>query len=255
MSTGSVEDRGWLQGSLVPNDLWDSLLIPERCSPPDHESQVVIISQSCDLTRPSAKEPWIELLILEKVARNNSFIFGKNPRRLHLDHNNANYEVKPWRRPLLPKATLEASSAKPIGHLDKKPLDILKGWLGRRYTRTALPTELQRRLEKAKELDDFFKTNGEYIESIYLMIDPLKDIPIEQTYDITAVFVITDDEVAKNKDAEFFDSLIKKTEELFKDETIGISFNCEARAMNEITLDEINRLIQWNDFDFESNRN
>lgn len=154
----SIKEKRWWQGSVIPS----ASLLPYITS--DNKADFwIITSQTCNLYNDNfQKVPVFELVAgyqITKVASNHSK--GDHPRTLHVeawsDDNESHIalEIDIQKRCWLPRRLLYEIQ-KPKYHIHQPQqhevdwLDNFAGWLGRSYTRLALPDEFNDAMNKSR---------------------------------------------------------------------------------------------------------
>lgn len=143
-----ILDKGWRQGSIFhPDDILKKLLLND-------EELLIICTQSCTVVSSRyTTDPTVEAMVVQTLAKYNPKTFeatGKNQRKLHLEVT-SNSQIKCIecdinrrfffnRQHLLKIAPLQEIE------IDTQGVSKLAGWLGRSYTRIALPDLLVERM-------------------------------------------------------------------------------------------------------------
>ncbi len=146
---------------------------------------LLIASHDCDLCCESfEEEPNFEVILCRSIpdeSEDGNRWLGKNPRRLQLRipaRQGSLYELDIHDRFSAPRSILVEfeeidQPSETISHADTA---VYRRWLGRRYYRTALPTEFNERSRPAQRyLGEKLKKVGGPITSIYLQIDPREE--------------------------------------------------------------------------------
>ena len=248
---------GWTQGSIfLPNDY---VRVPEGLERPD--AQLIVCTQACSLVSDSLKkDPWVELAVAVPVATyspKSGDATGKNARRYHLPVTgaafqaveidiNARFAVR--RESLLHFAPGQAKAT-------EEACRAFAGWIGRYYTRIALPNALVARLGGAvfEPLEKFLKKSPqgggpkhyEGVHSIYVRWEPSTELKLDESYDVD--FLILHDE------GEAADALERHLSEIGLDpggrvEKPGLTVSCSAQARSETVLTDLDgytRLSEW----------
>ncbi|MCJ2052104.1 hypothetical protein [Methylobacterium sp. J-070] len=248
---------GWTQGSLfLPNE---HVGIPEGLERPS--AHLIVCTQACSLVSDSLrKDPWVELAVVVPVATysgKSGEATGKNARRYHLPVSgaafqavdidiNARFAVR--RESLLHFAPGQAKAT-------EEACRAFAGWIGRYYTRIALPNALVARLRGSvfEPLEKFFKGSPkgggpkqyEGVHSIYVRWKPSTELQPNESYDVD--FLILHDEGAAA------DALERHLSEIGLDpggrvEKPGLTVSCSAQARSETVLTDLDgytRLSEW----------
>jgi hypothetical protein len=139
------------------------------------EDIFVIASQDCDICCDSyEEEPMFEVVVARHLPDDDSedgnFSFGKNPRRLQMRIERLGteslYELNINERLVVPRSFLAEAQDGPSGSLSARDLEVFRRWLGRRYYRSALPTEFNERCRPARDFaTQKLKKQGKLITS------------------------------------------------------------------------------------------
>lgn len=248
---------GWTQGSLfLPNE---HVGVPEGFERPG--AQLIVCTQACSLVSDSLKkDPWVELAVVVPVATyslKSGEATGKNARRYHLPvlgaafqaveiDINARFAVR--RESLLHFTPSRAKAA-------EEACRAFAGWIGRYYTRIALPNALVARLGGAvfEPLEKFLKKSPkgggpkhyEGVHSIYVRWEPSTELTPDESYDVD--FLILHDEGGAA------DALERHLSEIGLDpeggvEKPGLTVSCSVQARRETVLTDLDgytRLSEW----------
>lgn len=248
---------GWTQGSLFPPN--EHVGIPEGLERPD--AQLIVCTQACSLVSNSLKkDPWVELAIAVPVAAysaKSADATGKNARRYHLPvagvafqaveiDINARFTVR--RESLLHFTPGQATAT-------EEACRAFAGWIGRYYTRIALPNALVARLGGAifEPLEKFLKRSPkgggpkhyEGVHSIYVRWEPSAELEPDESYDVYFLIIHDEEEAA--------DALERHLSEIGFDpgsrvEKPGLTVSCSAQARRETVLTDLDgytRLSEW----------
>ena len=282
-----IKRRGWWQGSVI--SAADLALIGQSS---DGAELWVVVSQTCNLYNPFFdRVPVFELVGASQLLDGCSAAKAKgdDPRILHVEATGANgvvslvidIQARKW----LPRTYLAKLSA-PRYSIQDPPradwateptwLDNLAGWLGRSYTRVALPDEFNEALSKSKllkVLDEKVTKDKDGIYGIYLSVERDSEEAWEGAlglmpppYNLGVTLIVKDDQPR----ATLREKLIKQ---IFKDEVedpgnqsqkttraalaqryqiriaeIGI----EVRGMSDVNLAEVRQLIRYTMVDYLS---
>lgn len=141
---------GWGQGSVArPNE---HVPLPPGLEAWPRDVWLVVCTQACGVVSPDiGRDPLVEFALAFPVARyspRSPEATGKNVRRFHLPVSGADFPalaVEINTRFFLPRRRLLSFGPEAV-KADTPAARELAGWLGRHYTRIALPNELVRRL-------------------------------------------------------------------------------------------------------------
>lgn len=185
LSLSNPRTHNWRQGSVLPKSISEQIqalnFIRSNIHPLSESDIFIIASQDCDLCHHSyEEEPDFEIVLARLVSvecENQNWFHGKNPRRLQcrieLNGQVQLYALSITERFATPRTFLSSVNVKPIGALTEKDLRVFKRWLGRRYFRSALPTEFNERCRPAQShISEKLKNRSELITSVYLQLEP-----------------------------------------------------------------------------------
>ena len=251
---------GWTQGSLfLPNDY---VTLPKGLARPD--AHLIICTQACSLVSDSLKkDPWVEVAVAVPVTAylpKSGEATGRNVRRYQLPvagaafpavevDINARFAVR--RESLLHFAPSELKAT-------EKACRAFAGWIGRYYTRIALPNELVIRLGSAvfEPLQKFLKETHkghstkryEGVHSIYIRWEPSTELKPGERYNVDLLILHDEGDAA--------DALERHLNEIGLDpdahvEKPGLTVSCKAQARSETFLTDLDswiRLTEWDHF-------
>lgn len=207
-----------------------------------YEGQLwVLVSHDCDLAAELNTEPtaeWIPCTELQAVDGQRTF--GKNPRILNLEATSETGDLVPLEidarsKTGIDKAHLEEwAKPSPLKFTGAR-LEILRRWLGARYSRSAFPNSFEELMRKiAGRVDKLAKSDGQGIRGLYFDLDDgamVERSPNESTYELYVYVVYpenTSDEVA----AKFADDL----KGIFR---VGFCHDGEWSGINLVACDSI----------------
>jgi len=187
-----IKNNEWWQGSVIKASRLDDELKGES-----DDDYWVVASQTCNLYNENFERvPEFEIVAAKKVeSANPAFIKGDNPRTLHargrLGDDLAFFSLEIQRRAWVPRNLL-AELGRPDFHLIDEPkdsdpswlknqwLDTFSGWMGRSYTRVALPDDFNDALVSSKIKDVLHSKltkHAEKLYGIYISLSPDSDDP------------------------------------------------------------------------------
>jgi hypothetical protein len=191
-----LEGNGWRQGSLLkPADF--SQIIEGTSASVSESSELIIISQSCDLAQLADKEPFVEVLPAVPVARKDgNFSFNKNPRILHLAMSvrtndravveTVTLEARAFDKLIIPKRRFYGLSPDGNKTFAQTELEAFVHWLAARYSRPALPSAFNAALSvsdpNAKKRKKLAKSVSAHASGIYVEIHPDREISAGESY-------------------------------------------------------------------------
>lgn len=248
---------------LLPIDFPGLDLVALGFDPPlGPEDFMVIVTQDCDLVHYSfEEEPFFEVIAARAVqpgAEDPNRRDGKNPRRLQYEFptpaGSKLFESWMAERRSLPRALLSAGAPlyRSVGYSE---LQVLKRWLGRRYSRTPLPTEFNRRIAPAqRKLLDRLKAKGLGISGILLSIDSFGELPSTDPYTVSFILVMRPSDYDQKPLREDALSVLELMQRLILQcEGINIE-GIEILTEDLLTVSDMRRLVNWDYADYLSVR-
>lgn len=253
-------EAGWTQGSVfLPNE---HIRIPAHLD--RDAAHLVVCTQACSLVSDSlAKDPHVELAVAVPVAKYSAKsgpATGKEVRRYHLPVAGATFqvlEVDINARFTVPRDVLlrfSPSAARP-------PEDACRafaGWIGRYYTRIALPNELVIRLRAgvSNSLEEFLRAaragsgarHHEDVHSIYVRWKPATELGPDAEYTVDLLVLCDDPAVADALEAKLGEIGLDPGERARKP---GLDVQCSIQARGETFLSDLDgwtRLTDWDHF-------
>ena len=199
------------------------------------ESFCIVITQDCDIAHTNTDdEPFIEFL-LGNATTDRSCKNGKSPRKLHLINNDKCLEFCIYNRFFVKKTDIEDFDFLESNvQLSQDNKNILKKWLGSRYTRASFPDAFNNRMSKAFNIAD--KSISSKVSHIFFHVSD-KELPSTESYKLNALIVVdTDDEDLKNE-------IEKKYSDAFDVE--GIDLYLSVVTESEVTLNDIKQYKRW----------
>lgn len=285
----AIKAAGWWQGSIV-----GSAQLAAACPVPEGADYWVMASQTCNLYNADFEAiPVAEMVAAQRIdAINPAFVKGDHPRTLHvrgvLDGEVAYFSINILNRFWIPRQLL--SQLVPDFHLfDEMPdssadwrknqwLNLFSGWLGRSYTRVALPDEFNDALNFSK-IRDVLNTKltkqGDKLYGIYFSIAPDSEEPWEgitglmpPPYSLAIKLVVDageDPEALKKAlmeqlfEHKVSDNTVDKGEQITRSALAAkhgiriIKQGIEAQTTEQISLDELRYYIRYSMVDHLSN--
>ena len=244
----TVDANGWRQGSVC-----DARELHQLCgvgSPTEHRL-AILVSHDCDIVhRNAANEPFVEWLVEHEIKKlKREFLYGKNPRRLHLEHAGKCYEVLAHSRCTTPRDCLLKFRAGP--KLTSKLMGQIADWLGKRYSRPAFPDAFNDRLGKNdSEIREAIAKGHELLRAILIRVEPIdRELSAEKPYQVSLFGVMKDRDYNDPAKRENCQALISEVESLLAD-CDGVQVDdCQLRSDAHVSLAELDFLEEW-DFDY-----
>ena len=126
----------------------------------DLRKRVIIVSQTCDILADADDEPWVEVLRLDRAAPEFLRLLSRgNSARVFCVDPEERWVAQAPHRTRVDKGVL-VQRQKPLTVLptDEKRREEFRSWLGRRFTRPALPDDLDTGFRRV--LEDMLRETG-----------------------------------------------------------------------------------------------
>lgn len=258
-----ILDKGWRQGSV-----FDPLGILEEITLADGEL-LIMCTQSCTVVSLRfATDPVVEVMAVKPLAKYNYKAFeatGKNQRKLHIEVMGSSQfkgiECDINRRFFFDRRTLLKINPLQELEIGLEGVTKLAGWLGRAYTRIALPNELVDRVKLEilplilKCLDEK-QTHGqkggspihESVSFIYIDWQPRNDIV--DLFELKFIFLCSDGQTEEMLERKLLEKLEAYQVEEGKGGVRISSIIC--RTPNTTFLTDLNGYERYSEWDFLS---
>ncbi|MEK6372190.1 MAG: hypothetical protein AABO58_05790 [Acidobacteriota bacterium] len=193
-----IRRRGWRQCSIAADPLRERLLREDLLRDVTADDLLIVATQDCDLVCHSFEtEPYAEIVIGRRVdTADGNCRFGKNPRRLQFELSGTpdTYEVQAISRISVPRDVLAEYGPDPERKLDETTSRMIPEWLGKRYTRVALPDSFNERSRVAQaKIRDRLKADGELVEAIFLTVVPNAELAPHEAYSLVVRVVVREE--------------------------------------------------------------
>ena len=256
----AIRDRRWRQGSvLLPESLPQDCLFEPPLSPTSSEAVLIVLTQDCDLVQSDfGKEPYVEVIRAVPVQnQDGNLLYGKNPRRIHFQIGEVTHEAICHERTRIPRQLLASIDSSSTHVLDSLTLELLRGWIAKRYIRPAFPDTFNGRVRQGpngKAIRKLLERNGDWFRDIYLMCTPSdEELADGETYEIVVWPTMGSED--------FDDQAMRLAATKVVTELEGLLANCSDIKVNEcslrhegqISLDDLHYVAVW-DFDDLSHR-
>lgn len=254
----AIFDAGWRQGSFVDVS---TLTLPEKFPDTFDAPYVMICSQSCTAVSPCfVRDPYVELVVARPMRQYNPRLDaarGKTPRTLHLQVEGGGdfvaLEVSINDRFEVPRATL--LELMPLSSISLQEGEVIKltNWLGRSYTRLAMPNALVEGLRDHfyKGFEKFLKIvleDGErlncYLDNIYISWEPDSE---HDDYAVKLIMIADNEEVQRK----FEEDYLPKISELMGDNEYGFKFTVmDCLLRKEVFLSDLDGYKRFSHYDY-----
>lgn len=253
-----LEERGWLQARLIPNqflaqlvELSSGILNVDQAELIANKQAVLLVaSQSCDIANRG--HPIVELSIATPTKRNNSFLHNLNPRRIHLPIHRVNeediteeyFEIHISQKLFVSKEFLLEVDYCKSSTLDEQSKRDYTHWLAAQYNRPALPTTFNNRLREAdprQKLRKAAKKLHPSVSGIYIEISPYAEVDDDSTYNVNLLIAV--DSKALLGDADLIQAS-NNMQDIFAN--AGFDVKMSVRAEQQISISLIKRFKRFN---------
>lgn len=231
-----MEEGGWLQGSFVSAEDVKTMIEKFDVVPKNDALFLIVASQSCDVANVSEKN--VEFSIATEISKlDGNFMFNKHPRLLHIPASNESgiREFPEFYLQLVAHEKISISKEKLLEfnimnpciatHLDVVTTRGYVDWLASRYKRPALPTEFDRRFDHVWQRKKREKRSGrlsEFIQGIYIEIDPFEEIQDSEIYNVNLLAIITEDAKEDSRIFKDIEELIKAYADTMQEANIEV---------------------------------
>lgn len=253
------------EASTIFDAGWRQCRVFKPCESVQHDEDCyfVICTQSCSVvSRNWERDPFVEIIVGRPVESYNENsdeargrivakfalpVEGADFKALELDINSRSFK----KRELLLQITPESFT------VSEEARRNFAGWIGRYYSRIALPNALVERMKPKilKTLKKFVsathqstrKRRSDLIHSIWIKFEPYDELPIEADY-IVEIKILCEDPAHVE---EFERDLNQKfgTPNISGD---GISFACEVGAVDQTFYGDLRGWIKFSEWDYLS---
>jgi hypothetical protein len=178
-----LRDRGWHQCALLSaNDATRLSLTPPLTERLYEADFLIAVTHDCDiLNRDLNKEPYVEFIIAQRCEHvAGDLMYGKNPRRLIVEHAGEHLELDVHQRHRVPREELQFCT--PVAELTGRNRQLLRRWLANRYARAAFPDAFNDRIASAlPKIHKALKASGHNLSGIYLGLQE-KELSANEDY-------------------------------------------------------------------------
>ena len=246
MIGSALEQNGWQQGSLFSDA--DATNICANIGVTINQPFVLIVaSQSCDIANNNLElDPHVEVYaarLIEKPEGN--YQHNKNARLLHTKFiqrqpgagmSSEKYiEIKAFEKHFVPKALLQGFVPDTDKQMEEYDVRNFADWLAARYSRPALPTAFNNRIDAADPrgaLRDKVKKANSVLSGMYVEILPFAELNDTEQYQVNLLGTVPADfdgdlikaEAALTKHAEILRAAnMDVTQRLLKEDEISLA--------------------------------
>ena len=246
---------GWRQGSIIEAGAIDD---PALAACPDAEA-FLVLNQTCDLINPSfAKEPVVELLPLKLVANADpNFKNGQNPRKIHfeLQVGGVPRHVEAFAPGILtiPREIITGASPSADWGIPGGTLKSLLAWRAARYLRTAFPDAFEGRLKPvANDFKALIRGIHQHVVSLHLALEPFDEATAADPYEIDLLLVVSRTAMDDDATRKLLNEKVTELQRIVNSADGLVCNSCKARAPHEVSLEEADRYLVWERYDYLS---
>ena len=259
-----IASRNWRQGSVFAPTVSSEFIRANRAAIAipgfeiGEDAILMVISHSCDIVHSGIYEPRIEVCPAVHISElNGNYTNVRNPRCLQLsllvENKIAHYEFRAASRFYLPRKVLETNLPNAKVIIGDRELGHLRAWLARRFQRTALPTEFDKRIDRKardKIRQCLRQVPPHSLHSIVIAINPddAELSKIEDEYQLQLIALMEPDQYENAQIYEAVANEIEKIEAILGN-CDGIDLQaCEVESLGNITVAEYRDFSVW-DYD------
>lgn len=246
-----LESNGWRQGSLARADDLPGLLADLTDSIPD-DSELVVISQSCDLAQPEGVEPYVETILAPPITRvEGNYTNNKNGRVLDLTikiltddqaiSGEKHLRLRAVDKLMIPKERFAALRPADDKRMPMQTVLVLADWLAARYSRSAFPTTFNDAIKTVdpaqKKIRKIGKRISPHTAGLYFQITPNRDLRQGEKYCVNMLGLIIPSAEQHRADVE---RDIKSLKSLLED--AGMDVTGVVRNQDEVSVSVISRM-------------
>lgn len=240
---------GWRQGVILSAALLlDQIPDDLQVSGDDY---LLAVSQSCDLVNHDLeKEPHVVFLLLKSREGLDAMLaHGRNPRVIHFpDSGGTCFEAIAWQQIVLPRARLLDVDLSEASKLSDWDLQIVTGWLAKRFTRTAFPDDFNEALRpKDSLIKKALKKRHHLFTEMLVGLHPFDDLGEGQNYELACYLLMSPEQYKTQKSVEEARMVAFKLEAAFEECGIEV-VTCVPVSEGELTYAESKELVRW-DYD------
>ncbi len=207
MIGSELEQNGWQQGSLFSDA--DATHICAKIGVTINEPFVLIVaSQSCDIANNNLElDPHVEVYAARLIDKpNGNYLHNKNARLLHtkfiqrlpgVDMSAEKHiEIKAFEKLFVPKTLLQGLSPTTDRQMQEYDVRNFADWLAARYSRPALPTAFNNRIDAADPrgtLRDKAKKANNLLSGMYVEILPFAELKDIERYQVNLLGTVPAD--------------------------------------------------------------
>jgi hypothetical protein len=246
---------GWRQGSIIEAGAIDD---PALAACPDAEA-FLVLNQTCDLINESLKkEPVVELLPLKRVGKaDRNFENGHNPRQIHfeLQVGGVPRHVEAFAPGILtiPREKITVTPPSTAWGIPGGTLKSLLVWRAARYLRTAFPDAFEARLKLvANDFKALIRGIHQHVVSLHLALEPFAEAAAADPYEIDILLVVSRTAMDDDATRKLLNEKVAELQRLVNSADGLVCNSCKARAPHEVSLEEADRYLVWERYDYLS---
>lgn len=246
---------GWRQGSIIEAGAIDD---PALAVCPDAEA-FLVLNQTCDLINPSfVKEPVVELLPLKLIAKaDRNFENGQNPRQIHFELHVVGearqVEAFAPRTLTISREKITNAPPSPVWSIPCGTLKSLLAWRAARYLRTAFPDAFEARLKPvASEFKALIAGIHQHVVSLHLALEPFDEVEAADPYEIDLLLVVSRTSMDDDATRKLLNEKVIELQRIVNSADGLVCNSCKARAPHEVSLEQADRYLVWERYDYLS---
>lgn len=191
-----IRANGWRQGRIFSPE--DTATILEHC---EANARLILVSHDCDVVHAGDDEPYVEVCVASHLEDgvDGLYRWARNPRRLdievQLDGAPVGFSLLACDKQRVSRTELERCVPDQSASLSTRELAEVAIWLGKRYTRVALPDGFNERRRPANDaVRRILRRSSQFISGLMIALNPKGDIGPEHDYEVHFVALMLKDD-------------------------------------------------------------
>lgn len=241
-----IRSNGWRQGRVFCKA--DTEAITGKI--PDN-SRLVLVSHDCDIVHAGHDEPYVELCIARQLkdGPDGLYRWARHPRRLdieiQIDSAGVGFCIESSARRFIERAKLQGIAPDQTATIHTRELTQLSIWLGKRYTRVALPDAFNERRRKTRDrVKRVLRRNSQHISGLMVALQPKGELKAGQNYEIHLVaLMLIDDFNSVDRRGQITDAVEEIAHHLQECDGIEV-VDSEVRSEAQFTLHDARYFVE-----------